>query len=132
MCVTPVLTSRVYLGILGSTWNTVGLSMPQLSLYLSDDLAAALKRRAEADRRSLSNYVGRLLSGYLETAPCPDCGSTDPGHATPCGALRRKPHQVDLEELTSPAGPDEYLSAPARTVDTRPQGRTARRARRGK
>ena len=94
--------------------------MPQLSLYLSDDLAVALKRRAEADHRSLSNYVGRLLSDHLASAACPDCGSTDPGHATPCG---RRSRQVDLEELTGSI---------ARTVERGPQGRIPRQLRRGK
>ena len=96
--------------------------MPQLSLYLSDDLAEALKRRAESDHRSLSNFVGRVLSDYLSAAPCPDCGSTDPGHATPCARSSRS-RQVDLEELTG---------AIAATVERGAQARTPRRPGRGR
>lgn len=96
--------------------------MPQLSLYLSEDLAIALRRRADADHRSLSNYVGRLLSDHLAAAPCPDCGSRDPGHATPCG----RPRQVGL------AVPGKLASVIARTVERGPQGRIARQPRRGK
>ena len=85
--------------------------MASLTLYLPDDLVARAKAAAAADGRSVSNWMTRQLERALPILPA---------RAFPPDHPRR---QVHLEELTG---------APARPVDARPQGRTARQPRRGK
>jgi hypothetical protein len=63
--------------------------MRSITLYLPEDLVSRLQAAADADGRSLSNYVSRQLDGMLCSEPL----SVDvrPGRA---------PHQVDIEELS--------------------------------
>lgn len=68
--------------------------MPELHLRLPADLHGALKARAEAESRSLSNYVGMILKEVVtpNQPPVP----TPPANPVPAP---KPPIQAELEAL---------------------------------
>jgi len=64
--------------------------MPQLHLYVSDDIAAEISRRAQASGMSVSRYLARLVHGRTSTGWPPGWFDRVPGgwHGDP---LERPP-----------------------------------------
>lgn len=57
----------------------------QTLIQILTSLEVALNRDERGDALELNARAKELALRIALTAPCPDCGSTDTGHATPCG-----------------------------------------------
>lgn len=58
-------------------------------VQILNQLERAINRDERGDALELTARAQAIALQAALTAPCPDCGSTDEGHATPCGKRAR-------------------------------------------